>query len=206
MDARWGTLDGTPPTSAMLTLTPILCTSKDSKITVTGSDLTASVTDVLPNETITITGNGFGSQTCIAVSKIQLDGVAVQVDEESTFSGCDLMTATVPPGAITRAWKFPTPVSLSPPSQYGRQDTRESADNPTLISGTHTLDVEDSAGFVGSTTLTIAEPTISVVPDVVGPRDYVVITGTNWPIDNTDNSNSGLVTVVISDDANDAHL
>ena len=41
-----------------------------------------------------------------------------------------------------------------------------------------------------------------MVPDVVGPRDYVVITGTNWPIDNTDNSNSGLVTVVISDDAN----
>ena len=74
------------------------------------------------------------------------------------------------------------------------------ADNPTLISGTHTLDVEDSAGFVGSTTLTFAEPTISVVPDVVGPRDYVVITGTNWPIDNTDNSNSGLVEVQIADD------
>ena len=61
--------------------------------------------------------------------------------------------------------------------------------------------MEDSAGFVGSTKLTIEEPTISVVPDVVGPRDYVVITGTNWPIDNTDNSNSGLVTVVISDDS-----
>ena len=65
------------------------------------------------------------------------------------------------------------------------EDTSEGTDNPTLISGTHTLEVEDSDGFIGSTTLMIAEPTISVVPDVVGPRDYVVITGTNWPIDNT---------------------
>ena len=37
---------------------------------------------------------------------------------------------------------------------------------------------------------------------MVGPRDYVVITGTNWPIDNTDNSNAGLVQVEIADDRN----
>ena len=38
---------------------------------------------------------------------------------------------------------------------------------------------------------------------MVGPRDYVVITGANWPIDNTDNSNSGLVEVQIADDRNE---
>ena len=96
---------------------------------------------------------------------------------------------------VSNSGQFVATITLWP-------DDRD-ADNPTLISGTHTLDVEDSEGFVGSTTLTIAEPTISVVPDVVGPRDYVVITGTNWPIDNSDNSNSGLVTVVIADDANE---
>ena len=57
-----------------------------TKITVTGSELTASVTDVLPNETITINGNGYGSQTCIYVDQIQLDSVAVEVDDESTVS------------------------------------------------------------------------------------------------------------------------
>ena len=72
--------------------------------------------------------------------------------------------------------------------------------NPTLISGSHTLSVEDNKGFTGSTTLTIAEPTISVTPEVVGPRDYIVITGTNWPVDNSDNSNAGLVGVRIEDD------
>ena len=57
--------------------------SKDTKITVTGSELTASKANVLPNETITITGNGFGSQTCIPVSEITLDNVAVEVDDDS---------------------------------------------------------------------------------------------------------------------------
>ena len=196
VDARWGTPGSDDKCNVDA---DSMCTSKDSKITVTGSDLTASVTDVLPNETITITGNGFGSQTCIAVGNIQLDGVAVQVDEESTFN-CnhddDNNTSSIKAVEVSNSGQFVATITIWP------QDTREGADNPTLISGTHTLDVEDSAGFVGSTKLTIAEPTIAVVPDVVGPRDYVVITGTNWPIDNTDNSNSGLVTVVISDDAN----
>ena len=201
VDARWGNLDGTPEkcdVDGIDDLTP--CTSEDSKITVTGSELTASVTDVLPNETITITGNGFGSQTCIGVGNIQLDGVALQVDEESTFN-CDHddndSTSTIKAVEVSNSGQFVATITIWP------EDTREGADNPTLISGTHALDVEDSAGFVGSTTLMIAEPTISVVPDVVGPRDYVVITGTNWPIDNTDNSNSGLVKVVISDDQNE---
>ena len=200
VDARWGSLDGTPAKCDVDgTDDPTPCTSEDSKITVTGSELTASVTDVLPNETITITGNGFGTQTCIAVGNIQLDGVALQVDEESTISNCDHdnddATNTVDGVEVSNSGQFVATITMWP------EDGE--VDNPTLISGTHTLDVEDSDGFIGSTTLMIAEPTISVVPDVVGPRDYVVITGTNWPIDNSDNSNSGLVSVVIADDRNE---
>ena len=196
LDARWGNLGSDGKCNLASTEDPANCTSKDAKITVTGSELTASVTDVLPNETITITGNGFGTQTCIDADNIQLDGVAVQVDEES-ISSCDLDDDgrdNEEGVEISNSGQFVATITLWPADMDD--------DNPTLISGTHTLDVEDSAGFVGSTRLTIAEPTISVVPDVVGPRDYVVITGTNWPIDNSDNSNSGLVTVVISDDAN----
>ena len=190
VDARWGTpgSDGKCDVDS-----DSMCTSKNSKITVTGSELTASVTDVLPNETITITGNGFGSQTCVAVGNIQLDGVALQVDDESTFTCRDGDYKAV---EVSNSGQFVATITIWP------QDTSVGADNPTLISGSHTLDVEDSDGFVGSTKIMIAEPAISVVPDVVGPRDYVVITGTNWPIDNSDNSNSGLVTVVISDDTN----
>ena len=66
VDATWGT------------------TTEDAKITVAGSELTSSASDVLPNESITISGNGYGSQTCVDVADITLDNVAVQVDSEST--------------------------------------------------------------------------------------------------------------------------
>ena len=198
LDARWGNTDVSPDGKMACDVdAPNPCTSENDVITITGSELMASVTDVLPNETITISGNGFGSQTCIDLSDIQLDGVPLQVDEESTTS-CD----TDGDGnnddtgvEVSNSGQFVAAITLWPESM--------TADNPTLISGTHRLAVEDSAGFVGETTLIISEPTISMTPDVVGPRDYVVITGTNWPIDNTDNSNSGLVTVVIADDRNE---
>ena len=175
VDAKWGT------------------TTKNTLITVAGSELTPSVSDILPNESITISGNGYGSQTCIDVANIKLDNVAVQVDSESTIS-CD----TDGDGKVdedgvevSNSGQFVATITLWP-------DDKD-ATNPTLISGSHELIVEDSQGFIGSTKLTIAQPTISVLPDVVGPRDYVVISGENWPVDNTDNSNSELIKIEISE-------
>ena len=176
VDATWGT------------------TTENAKITVAGSELTPSETDVLPNESITISGNGYGSQTCIDVADITLDNVAVQVDSESTIrctSGSGDNATTYAGVEVSNSGQFVATITLWPNDQ--------SAANPTLIAGSHELTVEDSQGFTGSTKLTIAEPTISVIPDIVGPRDYVVISGENWPVDNTDNSNSGLITIEISE-------
>ena len=170
-------------------------TTEDAKITVAGSELTPSASAVLPNESITISGNGYGSQTCIDVDNITLDNVAVQVDRESTVR-CTLGTGdsatTFNAVEVSNSGQFVATITLWPEDQ--------SAANPTLISGSHELSVTDSQGFTGSSNLTIAEPTISVLPNVVGPRDYVVISGENWPVDNTDNSNAGLVNILISDD------
>ena len=176
VDATWGT------------------TTEDAKITVAGSELTPSETDVLPNESITISGNGYGSQTCINVADITLDNVAVQVDLESTVrctSGGGANATTYAGVEVSNSGQFVATITLWPNDQ--------SAANPTLIAGSHELTVEDSQGFTGSTKLTIAEPAISVLPDVVGPRDYVVISGENWPVDNTDNSNSELIKIEISE-------
>ena len=177
VDAKWGT------------------TNKDAKITVAGSELTPSASDVLPNESITISGNGYGSQTCIDVDDITLDNVAVQVDSESTIrctSGSGDNATNYTGVEVSNSGQFVATITLWP-------DDDQNTTNPTLISGSHELTVEDSQGFIGSTRLTIAEPTISVLPDIVGPRDYVAISGENWPIDNTDNSNSGLITIEISE-------
>ena len=176
VDAKWG------------------MTTENAKITVAGSELTPSETDVLPNESITISGNGYGSQTCIDVADITLDNVAVQVDSESTIrctSGSGDNATTYAGVEVSNSGQFVATITLWPNDQR--------AANPTLIAGSHELTVEDSQGFTGSTKLTIAETTISVIPDIVGPRDYVVISGENWPVDNTDNSNSGLITIEISE-------
>ena len=186
LDARFGNLTGTVCNAAGN------CTTEDTKITVTGSELTASATNVLPNETLTITGNGYGSQTLIDANDITLDNVPVEVDIDSTIP-CVRLQQPIRCVEVSNSGQFVATITLWP-------DARNNVDNPTLISGSHTLNVEDSQGFVGSTTLTIAEPTISVTPEVVGPRDYIVITGANWPVDNADNSNAGLVVVRIDDD------
>ena len=167
MDATWGT------------------TTENTLITVAGSELTPSASDVLPNESITISGNGYGSQTCIDVADIKLGNVAMQVDLESTIrctSGSGVNTTTYTGVEVSNSGQFVATITLWPDPAYNPTNPT----NPTLISGTHELTVEDSQGFIGSTRLTIAQPTISVLPDIVGPRDYVVISGENWPVDNTD--------------------
>ena len=168
--------------------------SASTTITVSPAELAASATAVLPNESITITGNGYGTRSCIPIANITLDNVPIQVDDDSQVECDPDGVGDLPPVTsveVSTAGQFVATVTLWPAN---------AGDNPTLISGSHTLNVEDSDGFTGSTTLTISEPTISVTPGVVGPRDYIVISGTNWPVDNTDNSNAGLVDVVIKDD------
>ena len=169
-------------------------TTEDAKITVTGSELTPSVSDVLPNESITISGNGYGTQSCINVADITLDNVALQVDSESTIrctTGTGESATTFDAVEVSNSGQFVATITMWP------RDLESS--NPTLTSGSHELRVTDTQGFIGSSTLTVVEPTISVVPDVVGPRDYVSISGENWPVDNTNNSNSGLIAIEVSE-------
>ena len=161
-------------------------TKKNSKITVTGSELNVSNSAVLPNETVTITGNGYGSQTCINPDDITLDNVPVMVDAES-IGNC--VVDGVNGVEVSNAGQFVATITL----------WSSGSSNPTLIPGTHILSVEDSQGFSGSSTVMIAEPTVTVTPNVLGPRDYLVVTGENWPMDNPDNPLTVSVTVEIDD-------
>ena len=172
--------------------------SEDTKITIAPSTVNASKTDVLPNESITLTGNGFAGSSCVPASRITLDKVAVKVDEES-LSQCtdDKGTDTTSDDEtfgkaveVSNAGQFVATIHLSPAS--GGSD-------PTLIAGRHTLDVEDSKGFTGSVVLNIADPAITVTPEVAGPRDYITVSGENWPVDNPENPLSEAVKVMVND-------
>ena len=159
---------------------------ENAKITVAPSTVSASQTDVLPNDSITLTGNGFASNACIPAGDITLDDVPMTLDDESD-DNCD----DGKPGVQTsNAGQFVATIHLSP---------AVSGSDPTLIAGTHSLDVEDSKGFTGSVTLDIAAPVIKVTPDVAGPRDYISISGENWPVDNPENPLSDAVEVMVHD-------
>ena len=56
---------------------------ENTMITIGGAELIVSKSAVLPNETITITGNGMGVQTCIPESQITLENVPLVVHEDS---------------------------------------------------------------------------------------------------------------------------
>ena len=93
IDAQWGVdtnEDGTCKISSTQDPTEN-CISKNSKITIGGAELNSSKTDVLPNETLTITGNGFGVKTCIAPADITLDSVPVMVHPDSLNNCVDDM-------------------------------------------------------------------------------------------------------------------
>ena len=162
-------------------------TSEDGKVTVTGSSLTVSKGEALPNEIITITGDGFGtgSGNHITLANITIDGVQLSVDEDSLDSDDNV--------DVSSAGQFVASVILWP------HPDAEGGSNPTLIAGTHTIKVEDNAGFFGTAIISIPEPSISVTPGVAGPRDVVTITGENWPIDNIDGANPDAIDIEVDD-------
>ena len=183
IDARWGSPNADGKCNASEG-----CISKDSKITIGGAELNASKTAVLPNETITINGNGFGSQTCIMPDDITLESVSVIVHDDSLSDRADCDGGV----EVSNSGQFVATIILWPADD-------ESGTNPTLIPGTHTLDVVDDEEYNASINLTIAEPSISVTPDVAGPRDYITVTGENWAVDNLDSNVSDSVFVTVED-------
>ena len=160
---------------------------EDTKITITGSQLSLSKAEALPNELITISGDGFGGDY-IDVRNITIDGAPLMVDSDSMHRMGAMNVVDV-----SNAGQFVASVVLWPENVSGS--------NPSLIAGTHTVKVEDDAGFSGSAIISIPDASISVTPAVAGPRDVITISGENWPIDNVDGAAPPAIDIEISDGA-----
>ena len=180
-----------------------VCYSEDTKITLTGSTLHLSVGEARANESVTIQGEGFGSgrgsgRGHVCAYNITIDGVPLELDDDATVSrgGCDPNnqgddTKSGPAVEVSNAGQFVVTAYL-----WNQSGTN----NPALIAGTHTIRVEDSNGFYGTGTLIIKEPAMTITPDILGPRDYLTITGTDWPVDNQDSTaRVGNVVVEVED-------
>ncbi len=157
---------------------------EDTDITIIGSSLIISKSEALPNELITITGDGFstGSGNHVDAARVTIDSVPLEVHEDSLNGN----------GAIdvSSSGQFVATVVLWP-AQDGT--------NPTLTAGVHTIKVEDNNGFSGTAIITIPEPTVTLTPNIAGPRDVITISGENWPVDNVEGSTPPTVNIAVDD-------
>ena len=149
-------------------------------ITVDPSNLELSETEVAPNQSIIISGRGFSEGKTINVDDIKLDGKSMVVNNAGTQAcGDDLCVKT------TSSGEFTATVSV-----WAMGDN-----NPALDDDEYTIKVTDSEGFVGKAKITILEPTVSVMPEMVSPRDFITISGENWPISTSDDDHE--VTIMV---------
>ena len=142
----------------------------DTTITIIGSQLKASKSEALPNELITITGDGFGTGSTNAIDPmdVTIDDVPLTVHKDSLNSNGMI--------DVSSSGQFVASVILWP--------TGADSSNPTLTAGVHTIEVEDKTGYSGSVAVTIPEPVVTVTPNFAGPRDVITISGESWPVDN----------------------
>ena len=166
IDAKWGEV------------------SEDGKITIAGSQLTLSKTEVSANESVTIRGSGFGDGAGCLVSAT-ISGAPLMLVSDDDIGNCNGIDVEV-----SSAGQFAATVAIW---------VEGSGNNPALTPGTHTIEVVDDEGFTGNATIIIKEPTLTVTPDVAGPRDYVTISGMNWPVENEDGGDIDEVKITIDE-------
>ena len=149
---------------------------------VVASSLELSQDEVAPNASIIISGSGFTENSSILVSDITIDDEPLVVDDAGTEG-----TGSARHVRVTSSGEFSATVRVWTAST--------SSNNPTLDDDTYTIKVVDQGGFEGEVDVTILEPTVSVTPETASPRDYIVISGENWPISTADQDNSVVIEV-----------
>ena len=155
--------------------------NKTDTITVNPANLKLSETGVVPNEVIIISGSGFNENSYVLLDNITIDDEPLVVDDagvervssseaiESDDAGDDAVKTT-------SDGDFTATVNV-----WANGDN-----NPVLDDGEYTIKVKDAHGFEGKAKITIMEPTVSVNPKIASPRDYITISGENWPASNSD--------------------
>ena len=126
--------------------------------------LSLSHTEVRPNQNIVVWGRGFGTTPGDTLASARIGGVDLMV----VSHGGNLADVAVSPSG-----QFNATFAIWP--------ANPADDNPTLGGSTLEIAITDAAGFVGTADIAILPPTLTVTPGEVGPRDYVVISGANWP-------------------------
>ena len=155
---------------------------KDATITVNPSSLDLSQTEVAPNASIIISGSGFNEGKMIAVEDITIDDERLVVDDAGTVACAASISASGECVQVTSSGEFTATVRVWTHSSSNA--------NPALDDDDFTIKVKDQDGFEGKATVTIKSATVKVTPETASPRDFIVISGENWPISTAELDNS----------------
>ena len=143
------------------------------KITISGADLSASPTTAVPNQAITVNGQGFtGDGTINALndgSEVSLGGDDEALSRSAggfkNFNNGE--SVTVDSGG---SWSATIIIPIT---------------SATTTPGTHSLDVMDNGKRSGSVDITIPKRTLTIEPAEARPGESVTLTGTGFPASNT---------------------
>ncbi len=155
---------------------------KTATITVNPSSLDLSQSEVAPNASVIISGSGFNEGKMIAVENITIDDERLVVDDAGTVSCAKDISDSGECVQVTSSGEFTATVRV--------WTHRDSNANPALDDDEFTIKVKDEDGFEGKAKITIKSATVKVTPETASPRDFIVISGENWPISTPELDNS----------------
>ena len=148
------------------------------------SSLELSQSEVAPNASVIISGSGFNEGKMIAVENIKIDDERLVVDDAGTVSCHDRASAS------QRRMCSGDQFRRVHGDGSGLDALEDSNANPALDDDEFTIKVKDQDGFEGKAKITIKSATVKVTPETASPRDFIVISGENWPISTPELDNS----------------
>jgi hypothetical protein len=164
--------------------------TRRTSILVGGANLSLSHETVLPNQDLTISGDGFtqsSAEVCIAEGGITLADVPLQIDDTNDCGAATLAAADVDPATLAQPERG---IRLSSGGTFTVtvrvEETTGTIPVALATAGTFELKVVDTQGAQGILTVTVPERTIEVSPLSARPRDLITVIGRNFIADNPD--------------------
>ncbi len=145
--------------------------SDSTNVVISGADLTVTPSTVVPNQNVTVVGQGFGDRAKINTgdendtSNVEFGGdpAHLEVDSDNFNNGEGITTDS------GGNWNASIVIPIT---------------GASTTEGTHTLDVMDSSGRSGSAEVVIAERKITLDPPTARPGVMVQLTGSGFPASN----------------------
>ena len=146
--------------------------SDSTNVVISGADLTVTPSTVVPNQNVTVVGQGFGDRAKINTNDDDGKKSNVEFGGDPAYLGVDSDNFNHGEGITTDSggnWNASIVIPIT---------------GASTTEGTHTLDVKDSSGRSGSAEVVIAERKVTLDPPTARPGVMVQLTGSGFPASN----------------------